>query len=55
MRPFLPAHAATVNIDVSSHQRCGAGSVTVNIHNATPGALAEAIVVGFAVHKATTA
>lgn len=40
---------------ILNHQRCGAGSVTINIHNATPGALAEAIVIGFAVQKAVTA
>lgn len=39
----LNAHGAT------------AGSITVDIHNCTPGALAEAIVISFALFKAVTA
>jgi hypothetical protein len=35
--------------------QCGAGSATINVRNITAGALAEAIVIGFAVVKAVTA
>jgi len=35
--------------------QCGAGSVAINVRNVTAGALAEAIVIGFAVIKAVTA
>jgi hypothetical protein len=35
--------------------QCGAGSVSINVRNVTAGALAEAIVIGFAVIKAVTA
>lgn len=40
---ILNAHGATT------------GSITVDVHNATPGALAEAIVISFMLIKATTA
>ena len=35
--------------------QCGAGSVSINVRNITAGALAEAIVIGFAVVKAVIA
>jgi hypothetical protein len=35
--------------------QCGAGSASINVRNVTAGALAEAIVIGFAVIKAVTA
>ena len=35
--------------------QCAAGSVSINVRNVTAGALAEAIVIGFAVIKAVTA
>ena len=35
--------------------QCGAGSVSINVRNITAGALAEAIVIGFAVIKAVIA
>ena len=35
--------------------QCGAGSATINVRNVSAGALAEAIVIGFAVVKAVTA
>jgi hypothetical protein len=35
--------------------QCGAGSATINVRNITAGALAETIVIGFAVIKAVTA
>jgi hypothetical protein len=35
--------------------QCGAGSATINVRNISAGALAEAIVIGFAVVKAVTA
>jgi len=35
--------------------QCGAGSATINVRNITAGALAEAIIIGFAVIKAVTA
>jgi len=35
--------------------QCGAGSVAINVRNVTAGALAEAIVIGFAVIKAVIA
>ena len=35
--------------------QCGSGSATINVRNITAGALAEAIVIGFAVVKVVTA
>jgi len=35
--------------------QCGSGSASINVRNVTAGALAEAIVIGFAVVKAVTA
>ena len=35
--------------------QCGAGSASINVRNITAGALAEAIIIGFAVIKAVTA